>query len=689
MAAPDPAVVERQMYVDMYLNGVDDPSLTLAQLRDMGAGAVHAHKAAQAHRANDLNPGHPFLRADDAAATYETKVDADAESAARVADTANIRANTMPAIPLEGTGIDPTGVADSTAALQTLVTSSLAAGATRFVGKAGATYKVTVPEGQSLFSLTNTKGISFDLSSSSIVNNVSYVLDTLTPIWLLNNCKDTTILLKEYVGFVLPTPAVHLGYRGATLVRAINGTDGVTINARAQNLRYGVQSGEYGNATVGQCKNFDVSIRGTMIGYPIALYYADGVRHDIEVDGVHRGVYLAGVNDVTGVLRWKNQYIADTAYLITDTLISGTDAAAQIDPVGAATVSRGCHNINATVIDMGSDVFQLSSRCAGIGLQRVDPCEFKNINLTVYSKATATKSTRVGGFIITSGAKAVQTRYPFNWEPHIVLENITVSGIIDHTDSADTGNSGSELYVLMVESTHYGTLRNFKMENFTFLKSATHTRLMQFSAPGMAAPASFKNYSTPGVGLSVYTNNSVGTTFDGCTIGSIDHAPTVVGGCKIELVNGTVITSNTINGIADAVGQLQHAFVSTGSTIGGAGVSIKQKEATVNLTGTTVTITGLIPAASILLGVGARVQGLITGSTGYQLGVTGDLARFANRNDLNPGLAIGPGSQAATEISPRYYIPTTDMLVTSKTAAFTGGILKVVVWYIAFTPPSA
>lgn len=48
MAAPDPAVIERQMYVDMHLNGVDDLSYSLADLRYMGGGGVNAHRAATA-----------------------------------------------------------------------------------------------------------------------------------------------------------------------------------------------------------------------------------------------------------------------------------------------------------------------------------------------------------------------------------------------------------------------------------------------------------------------------------------------------------------------------------------------------------------------------------------------------------------------------------------------------------------
>lgn len=47
MPAEDPAVIERRMYVDMHLNGVDDPTMSLADLRDMGGGGVNAYKAAR------------------------------------------------------------------------------------------------------------------------------------------------------------------------------------------------------------------------------------------------------------------------------------------------------------------------------------------------------------------------------------------------------------------------------------------------------------------------------------------------------------------------------------------------------------------------------------------------------------------------------------------------------------------
>ncbi len=45
MAAENPQVIERRMYVDMLLNGVDDPSLTLAELRDKTGGGANVHRS--------------------------------------------------------------------------------------------------------------------------------------------------------------------------------------------------------------------------------------------------------------------------------------------------------------------------------------------------------------------------------------------------------------------------------------------------------------------------------------------------------------------------------------------------------------------------------------------------------------------------------------------------------------------
>ena len=64
-----------------------------------------------------------------------------------------------PAVVLQGTGIDLTGATDCSTALKALIAAGLTAGAKRFVGVHGATYKITATESQSFLTLTGTSGI--------------------------------------------------------------------------------------------------------------------------------------------------------------------------------------------------------------------------------------------------------------------------------------------------------------------------------------------------------------------------------------------------------------------------------------------------------------------------------------------------------------------------------------------------
>jgi hypothetical protein len=584
---------------------------------------------------------------------------------------------------LAGAGIDLTGAADCTAALRRRFADGLAAGAKRFVGVQGATYKVAIPNGETLASFTRTTGITVDMSNATIDNSAtSYTADTITPMFLIDGATDTTVLLRRYLGFTLPTPTSHLGYRGATLVRAINAAKGITVRARIENARYGVQSGQYGDATKGGCSDFDIKITGSMVGYPIALYRADHIRHDVDVDGIHRAVYIAGCDDVRGVARWKDQYIADTAYLITDCLTGGTDAAAQADPVGAATTSRGCSNVDVVSIDKGSTVFQPSSRCAGITLSRADGCQFRNIRVGVDSTGSDSLSTTVGGWVVASGAKSVWSRYAFNWEPTILLENVEVYGRIDHSAATRAGNAGSEFYMLTYESTtaHSATVRNFRAHGFTFLPSSGNRRPSYFQVPGLSGAASFRDFVTPGVAISLFTNGTAPTVFEGCTLDAIQDVGTTDGNF-IVLAEGTVVAK-------EATLKSARRTMARGGTQGGAGVKTWTAEFTANLKGPSVTVANAIPAGAIVQAVQGIIQTAITGSTGYKVGVSGDIARYANRNSTAVGSAFGPAQAAATETGPRLYRATTSLVVTSKNASFRAGKLRLIVHYDSFDAPN-
>lgn len=587
---------------------------------------------------------------------------------------------------LDGDDIDLTGVVDCTIALKKSFTDGLAAGAKRFVGVHGATYKVSVPYATSFVTFTGTVGITVDMSNSVLDNSsVSYAGPSFTNIFLLDGAIDTTILLRRYIGFTLVNPTADLGYVGPNVVRAINSSRGVVVRARIDNARYGVQTGAYEDGSKGGCSNFDLKLTGSMIGYPLAAYNADHIIHDIDVDGVHRAVYIAGCNYVSGVARWKDQYIADTAYLITDCLMTGSDTAAQADPVGAATTSRGCTNVDIVSIDKGSTVFQPSTLCAGISLSRVDPCKFSNIKVKVYSKGNDTISTRVGGWRVVSGAKAIWSRYPFNWEPTIVLENIEVSGVIDHSAATTVGNSGSEFYMFTYESTtaHSATVREVFVNGFVYIASPGNEnyRQMYFHVPGLSGGgAVFEGFNTPGVDLALFTNSTSPVVLERCIIDELQDAG-VGDGCLIVLGPGTVITKKayTTSLRTQVLGGIQ----------GGVGPVIKTREITLTLAGASTTWTGALPNGILILGVQGRVQTTITGATGYQVGVTGTLTKYVDTNTLTSGSTFNPANASVAGATPHPIQATTDIIVTAKTSNFTGGTLRLVVTYMEFPAPTS
>lgn len=578
-------------------------------------------------------------------------------------------------------GADPTGVTDSTAAIQ----AACAALATRGSGTLTARghFKVAVAQGASLGVFTSKSNINIDFSGAIIDNSTtSYTADALTPIFLFDSGAGFRVDIGEYIGYTLPTPTSHLGYRGATLVRAINGAKKLKVDIRkAVNLRYGLQTGEYGDATKGSCSFIDLTIRGEMIGYPIAAYLADHINVDIDVDGVHRAAYIAGCDSVTGVVRWKDQYIADTSLLITDALQSGTDAAAQIDPVGAATTSRGTTNLRMTSIDKGSTVFQSSSRCAGISLSRVDPVQFRNIEVSVSTKGTDTISTTVGGWLIVSGAKTVWSRYPLNWSPNIVFDNIKVSGIVDHSACTLAGNSGSEFYVYTFDATSAdgATVRNFSADNFIFLPSSGNLRASYFYVPGLANNASFVGFDTPGVGLNLFTNSTKNTVFGRGRISVLDIS-SVTGGSMVTIGPGAVIDSQLCNVL------ITNTFMN-GGVVSGAGFAIRQRLIKMPaLSGPSVSVASAFQAGEMIFGVQGIIKTTIPGpTTGINVGVSGTISRYANQNILAAGSKFTV-TAAATDADrlPHCYGSATALLVTAKTADFTGGELWVVITYGRF-----
>lgn len=561
------------------------------------------------------------------------------------------------------------GVTDDTAAIR----AAAATGGSRLHFPAGTYLVSSVAEGTPLLSFTGRDGITIDATEAKIVNPTSYTADTITAAFLFDACKNIRVTVREYVGFTLPTPLTHLGYRGSTFVRLINGCDGAKLDAKLTNCRYGLQSGEYADQTKGYNRNIDVRFRTSFCGYPIALYLAEGVRYDIDADDVHRAAYLAGCVDVKGTARWSNQYIADAVTLITDA------------KTGTGT-SRGCSDLDVASIDKGSTIFTNSTQCASLNLSRVDPgTVFENIRIRVHSTSTDTISSRVGGFTMASGAKDLTTPpAAYNWEPSITIRNVSISGVLDHSAQTTEGNTAGDIFIRAYDTlvAHSATIENLCFEDLVIKQSSGNTRALWLEAPGIInGGVHFRNVQASNATLNILTVGNVPTTLTNCTLAVLNPVGVTAGSrvvlnrCSIGALTGTTGDNNNTDTIS--------------STIGGAGGHTRQKQITIDLTGASVNWAAAIPTGAIVLGVQSIIKQAITGSSGLQIGVTGALTRYLNTNTVAQNSVFGPANYDPAAPSPLVYSSTTDLVLTSKTASFTGGQVRVILTYLVFTAPTS
>lgn len=562
-------------------------------------------------------------------------------------------------------------------------TAAAASGFRDLVLPAGTYQWSAASEGQWMMSWTGAQRIRVRGLNAVINDTTTRTNDgALGGLFLLDGCKDFEVSGIEYVGPTLATPNTLLGYQGATIVRAINATDGVRVDMRATNARYGVQTGDYADPSKGGCRNFTLRLSGSMVGYPFAGYLADKIELDIDVDGVHRAAYIAGCNGVSGTIRYRDQYIAPIAVLITDVLTSGTDAAAQANPTTAPTTSRGCTGIDLRVYEKGSTTYVADSYAVGISLSRVDPgTAFRDIRARVYLTATNTISTTIHGFQIGSTANTIWSRYPFNWEPSILLENISFGGVIDKsaTTVATTAGGSNGPVTLRTDDpagvTHAATIRNLRFDDLLIRRGAV-TSIARLYVRGLATPMVVDRLAGPdAAGASalyvlVAGNSAQPVIFNQSSFATLDMS--VVPDALVTLGKGTAVTA------PDA----DRTVTTDGGTLRGAGPRRRTKYVTVTgLSGASVTVAGAIPAGSRVEAIQGRVTTAITGASGFQLGVTGDLTKYADRSVTGTGNLVQPEHHAATAWTAPTYAAAADLIVTAKTSNFTGGVLRLVIHY--------
>lgn len=102
----------------------------------------------------------------------------------------------------------------------------------------------------------------------------------------------------------------------------------------------------------------------------------------------------------------------------------------------------------------------------------------------------------------------------------------------------------------------------------------------------------------------------------------------------------------------------------------------------------TETITGMIPAGSIVLGATALVKTVLAGAglTTWSLGVTSATTRYGTTLALAAGTTVSMSNHlaAALELRPA----ATDVLLTAAAGVFSSGQVRVTVFYLTSTPPT-
>lgn len=162
-------------------------------------------------------------------------------------------------------------------------------------------------------------------------------------------------------------------------------------------------------------------------------------------------------------------------------------------------------------------------------------------------------------------------------------------------------------------------------------------------------------------------------------------------------LNGGITCDTTAFTVADTTGAAASATSMSAPLlqVNGANSSLfKIQTATAStaaLSGATGTLTDLIPAGSLLLGVTTRVTTLITsgdGSTAFTLGdgTTADL--FGTALPFTLGATTTMADMKST-FSPKIYQSATSIVLTATGGTFSAGVLEVVIYYASMTAPAS
>lgn len=534
-------------------------------------------------------------------------------------------------------------------------------------------YNVDWGDSGNLATFTDRDDITIIGNGALLKNLHAFTLDNIAAVFAASNCKRIKVKGLNFEGVPISdksNPATGIGYRGASFLYLTNACEDVEVEAALKYLRYGVVAGSYSNGALGNNKNIDQKLRTFECGYPVAHYLSENVGVDIVALSSHRAAYLAGINGLHGRVLCKDQYIAPIQVLISDAQVS-------------SGVSRGSSNVDLNVIDIGSTNFIANSYLTAISPSRVDPgTVYENIKIRSTLRGTNTIATTMSPFAIYSNVlAALPGVYPFNWEPTIFLKSIDVTVNLDRSAQTVAGPTvGGDFYINTIDSgAHFATVSDLKIRANLRTGSGGNPRAAYCVVPGLTDGVRVENSNFTGYALEFLSNTNAPITFANC-----------VGISATSSFSGETSQYRFINTDTSSASQPTTNATFVQSRVANAGVVTRTVIRDITLTGPSVTSANFIPAGSLIRGVSGRVKTAITGASGFQVGVTGGLTRYADLSLTAVDTTFDSRNmlQAEVDNGPRYTNVGTGLIVTAKTADFTGGVLRIAVTYDVMGVPT-
>lgn len=477
-------------------------------------------------------------------------------------------------------------------------------------------YKISIPNTNrtALRWFTDKKNINITGDGATLVDANTYTTSALVNVFAFTRCKNIKIEGVNYRGNAITDPDNQLHNLGMTFAYFEEGCENIKVNAALENMRYGVRSGDYLNPTYGYCKDFKIDLSGTMLGYPVALYLAENAKINVDVNGVHRAVYLAGVHGAKVDCKTKNSYGATIQVLMTNSITTYSG-------VQSEQRARGCKAITVKVMDTGSTKFLPYTALCGIGLQWVaQGTEFSDIKVLFSVRSTDTVASSIAGFHLDSTAKVTNTYYPFNWEPYISIKNVEVAGTIDRTGQTVATNQAGEVYIRGYDTAdvnyeHCPTVSNFSLKDIVIVKGAVQSRALYVELPNLTDVLKVENLQAPGIDIFAQARTGK-VVFANSNVKALS-VPSIIADLKLD--------NSTVNGIDHTkISKLTYA----GFNLGLANTSLVMRQLTAVTTGAAVyTFTNAIKKASLTKSIVAVMPGYVSSGT-WSMGVPGDSVFF-------------------------------------------------------------